>query len=425
MSSNPKIMRRSVIWNSLSGMINAGQSALILIFIAHFYDPEIAGVFVIGYALANLMFTMAKYGMRNYQVTDVGFQYSFKDYRTSRFLTVGVTVLIAIGYVLLKMASGTYSPEKGLSVFLLCLWKLIDSVEDVYYGMYQQRGRLDISGFYYTIRLLFSTFLFCVLLLFKLPFQLVITVVFVISSLSAAFCIAFSAKLMDKEEKMPPASGKSQIKDLLIKCFPLFLGYSLAVYVGNLPKYLIDDYLSESVQAVFGYIMMPAFLIQVLSQFIYQPMIKGMGDIWQKRDFSSFSRMVLKQYAVVAMITGIVILGGALVGLPVLSFVYNADLLPYKWEFLVLLLGGGFFALCSFMAIPLITMRVQNLVAIGYAGAAILGLVLGKLFVTNWGMMGAAMLYCLINFSIAGFYTICFLLVISLRKNGQSRERWL
>ena len=40
------------------------------------------GVFTIAYAIGNLMMTIGKYGMRNFQATDVNEKYSYKEYET-------------------------------------------------------------------------------------------------------------------------------------------------------------------------------------------------------------------------------------------------------------------------------------------------------------------------------------------------------
>lgn len=69
--------RRAYIWNTASGIISAVQSAVILIFISRFLGVVEAGTFAIAYAIANLVGVFAKYGVRNFQVTDMEEQFTF------------------------------------------------------------------------------------------------------------------------------------------------------------------------------------------------------------------------------------------------------------------------------------------------------------------------------------------------------------
>ena len=70
----------AAFWNTISGLINAGQSAVILIFISRYLGQSAAGIFSIAYALGNLFSTMGKYGVRNFQVTDVKEVFLFHEY---------------------------------------------------------------------------------------------------------------------------------------------------------------------------------------------------------------------------------------------------------------------------------------------------------------------------------------------------------
>ena len=198
------------------------------------------------------------------------------------------------------------------------------------------------------------------------------------------------------------------MRHILRVCLPLFVGTTLSIFVGNSPKYMIDWYMDEGTQAIFGYIMMPAFVIMVLNQFIYQPIIRGLGELWQSGNRPQFVRRVMLQYLVVFAVTLLVIAGGYFAGIPLLSLLYNIDLAPYKTEFILLLLGGGIYALVNFIMVPLTAMRFQNCIPFGFAGAAVLSVALGSVFVPSRGIFGAACLYLAINLMLAIYLSGCF-----------------
>ena len=159
-----KVVRDGYLWNSASGMVNAVQSVIILIFITRFAGIEEAGVFSIAYAVGVLLQMFATYGVGNFQITDVKEKYSFSDYFWNRSITVLVSLALLSLYCALKTLYGDYSAEKTLIVLLIGAWKLIDSMENVFYAMFQQKGRLDIGAKCYTIRMTASMVLYCALL---------------------------------------------------------------------------------------------------------------------------------------------------------------------------------------------------------------------------------------------------------------------
>jgi len=400
------ITRRAFIWNTVSGMINAGQSAIILIFITHFLTQTDAGLFTIAYALANLFSTMGKYGVRNYQVTDVQEKSRFGDYLRARLYTTFGAMGVMLVYLVVQRAMGVYSMEKIWIIVVICLWKMIDAVEDVYYGMYQQKGRLDIGAKYYSLRLIASTAVLCALVFLKVP---LLTASLIATLVSAALAVLLIRATIAPFKVSSRGNSGSSVRQILKVCLPLFIGTTLSIFVGNSPKYMIDWYMDEGTQAIFGYIMMPAFVIMVLNQFIYQPIIRGLGELWQSGERKRFVRRVLQQYLVVLGVTLVVILGGYVLGIPVLSLLYNADLAPYKLEFILLLLGGGIYALVTFIMVPITAMRFQKCIPFGFIGAAVLSVALGTWIVPAHGIIGAAWLYVILNLILAVYLTCCFL----------------
>lgn len=410
---NKKITIRGGLWNTASGMINAGQSAVILIFISACMGIEAAGVFSIAYAVANLLMTVAKYGIRNYQVTDVAEKYTFQEYLVMRMVTVTGTFIFLLFYLWYKCQFGGYSLEKAVVVCLIVVWKFIDAMEDVYYGMYQQRGRLDIGAKAYTIRLLFSTLVYCVLIVAGCAMSTATGIMLLLSVVCACAVIRHSiSNFAIADMKVTPKN----VLRLLYEGLPLCIGTSLSIYIGNLPKYLIDSYMDEKVQAYFGFIMMPAFVIVVLNNFIYQPIIRGLAEFWENGQKKQFKRRILKQYMIVLGLTGIVVVAGAFLGIPVLSFLYSVDLFAYKLEFIILLMGGGLYALASFIMVPITIIRFQKCIAIGFVLASAVSLLLGRYLVIHYGIFGASVLYLFINAFIAAYLTICLIGKMNLRR---------
>lgn len=411
---NPNNSRRSsVLWNAVGGMMNAGQSAIILIFISYRLGLKIAGIVTIAYAVANLFLSIGKYGIRNYQVTDVKDNFTFGDYFYSRCITTSIAFILFLAYLVYALTFGGYSSEKTFILFEVTFLKLIDAFEDVYIGRYQQVGRFDVGAKIMAVRMILSSAVISIFVLAGLEIYLSLLGGIFVSLILDFYFIRHTLSIANAEI-LPIRNEK--VKKLLKTCMPLCIGTTLSIYIGNVPKYMIDAYMSEEIQAIFGYIMMPVFVIMLLNQFIYQPMVKGLGDLWDNRDFHSFKKSIIKQCLIVVGLTFIVIIGGLLLGLPVLGMMYNVNLSAYKSEFFVLLLGGSFYALAYYLNVPITTIRRQNYIAYGYGITTVLSIIFGRQLVLSNGMMGAAMLYLGVN----AFLVIAYILVLV---TGISKEK--
>ena len=108
------IERDSYLWNMFGSMLNAFQSVIFLVVLTRIVDLKESGFFVIAYANANLFLNIGKYGMRNFQVSDVNDQFSFKEYKYSRFITTFLMIIVSIIYVVIVGHLNEYSHEKSM-----------------------------------------------------------------------------------------------------------------------------------------------------------------------------------------------------------------------------------------------------------------------------------------------------------------------
>lgn len=404
--------RRAYIWNTASGVISAAQSAVILIFISRYLGVVEAGTFTIAYAIANLIGVFAKYGVRNYQVTDIEGRYSFLTYFLARVVSIIGSIAFLAVYLLMQIGWQKYTLKKAVVVLLVCVWKLIDAMEDVFIGAYQGKGKLSVGARYYTLRLLLSTGMYCGLIAcgFSLVYATVLTV-----CISVFVCICFCGVSVRKFDMPDHSLQWKSLGSLLKVCLPLCIGATLANYIGNAPKYTIDQHMDDASQAYFGYIMMPAFVILLFSNFIYQPLVRDLGVLWEEGKPDKFLHMVFRQFAVVLGFTVMAVIAGAGIGLPVLSFIYGVDLLFLKREFLLLMAGGGAYALVSYLMVILTTVRMQNQLAGGFIIAAFLYYMLGGVFVSRWDVLGVVLLYLILNVILVLGFTACILIKVRRR----------
>lgn len=384
------IERDSYIWNMAGSMLAAFQSVVMLMILTRTLGLREAGIFTIAFANANLFLSLGKYGMRYFQVSDVKEQFSFTEYKCSRWLTTALMILVSVGYTFVMQRKNAYSTEKTMVIIWMCLLKTIDAVEDVYHGLYQQKNRLDMAGKELTLRMALTIIVFAVGLII---YRNLLTSVIIATLVSLVLFFVFN-RWMYAEFLQDTGKIQRESVCLLLKlCFPLFIGAFLSFYIGNAPKYAIDATLTDELQACYGFIAMPVFVIGLLNSFIFNPIIYRLSVLWGEGKVKSFVQAIVRQVGIIMVITIVCMLGAWLLGIPVLSWLYNTDLTPYKTELLILLLGGGFLGLSGFLNTINTIIRQQRLLMWGYGIVSIMAYLFSNRVVEEYEMYGAAMLY--------------------------------
>lgn len=391
--SEENIERDSYIWNMAGSMLMAFQSVIMLMILTRTLGLVEAGVFTIAYANANLFLTIGKYGMRYFQVSDVKNQFTFAEYRLSRVVTSAAMIAVSVACTLYAAVSNGYTAEKTQVILWMCLFKVVDVIEDVYHGLYQRKNRLDVASKILTLRMILTIIVFGLGLVILRDLLLSLIIATILTTLLFILSIRWTySGIQIGNERVE----KRNILLLLKVCFPLFAGSFLSFYIGNAPKYAIDARLTDELQACYGFIAMPVFVIGLLNNFIFNPMLFHISVLWNEKKVKAFVLKTIFQTGVVALITIVCIAGAWLLGIPVLSWLYNTDLGSYKAELLILLLGGGFLGLSGLLNAVITIIRYQKSLMWGYAVMAVLAYFLSDRIVRQYGMMGAAVLYTIL-----------------------------
>lgn len=405
-----KPLKDSYVWNAVAGILNASQSVIMLIVITRTNGLYDAGVFSIAYAIANLTLTLGQYGMRSYQVTDVNENYSINDYFTSRIITCFAMVIAGIGYPLYGILILDYSIDKFIVVILVCLWKAIDALEDVFHGWFQQQNRLDVASKALCIRLAIGILVYIVLILL---FKDLIIATLACTCVSYVVFFLLNHFAVHEFGKVNIHFDFLRLKKLLLVCFPLCAGAFFSIYIANAPKYVIDANMTDEMQAYFNFIFMPVFVITMLSGFIYAPIITQLAKALNNKDNKKFNKIIYSQCISIVLIVFIAIIVAYFIGIPVLSWLYATDLDNYKFELCILMLGGGFSAFSGFFSIVVTSMHAQHLLLIGYLVVATLAKLLSSFFVTKYEILGAVVLYDILMGLLAFFF--CIIMIVKIK----------
>ncbi len=414
------IARSSYAWNTASGMLFAMQSAILLIFITRTNGLEDAGVFSIAYAISSLMYYIGEFGVRKYQITDINEKASFRDYHTHRVVTCVLAILFSVIYAGRGLFIGLYSTNKFWVIIVVCCMKAVEAYSDVYFSRFQQKGRLDVAAKTNTFRIVASLILCIVTLIFTQNLLLAMIVWLV----TAIIGFLMSSILVAPEFcKIEINFSKNKFFFISRECLPLFLGNFLLLYVGNAPKYAIDACMTDSDQACFNFIFMPVFVIGLLANFIFNPILVDLTKAWNGGDIKKFKSMIVRQLYIIGGITMLAVAVALTIGGPILGILYNTDLHSYKASLTVLMIGGGMLALANFLTVIITVIRGQKHLMIGYISVALIAKLLSNIVVKKYEIMGASILYTVLMTLISVFFVIIFLVCVKNRITKFKKEK--
>ena len=395
------VKRSSYVWNMISTLVFACQSAGLLIIIARACGQSDAGVFSISYSVASMMAFIGEYGVRKYQASDVSEECSFSDYAAHRVITCLLMMAASLAYGLYGRIAIGYTADKFTVMMLICYIKVVESVHDLFYSRFQQLHRLDISAKTACFRTVIGIIIYAAALILTKDL-LISTVIWAAAvTLSALLALVVTApEYCDFSVRPRP----ERIRKIFLDCFPLFVGLFLLMYIGNAPKYAIDATLTDELQAKYTYIFMPVFVIGLFANFVFNPLIVELADAWDGRKYDAFLKIVFRQVLVIGSLTVLAILVALTIGCPVLGILYDTNLADLKIELAILMVGGGMLAMANFISVIATIVREQKCLVPGYFLVSLLALLFARRMVAAYGLMGASCLYTILLTALTAYF---------------------
>ena len=319
MKRNFALSRSGPFWNALGSIMYGANSVLLLTAVNRFLGVEASGVFGIAFTTSQLLWIVGIFGVGQFQMTDYREQYSFSAYFKTKIISC---LIMAVCAVFTCLGLG-FSREKSILTLLLTVYMMAHAVSDLFQNRFFQLDRLDLSGKCLFYRTLFSL-IFFVLALWLTRNLIISAAILALANISALFL--FSYFPCKKFLPVPSAVPRTEIFSLVKACMPLFISTFLMNYLMQLPKYAIEKQNSDVMQGIFNMIFMPAQVINLISSFIYRPMLKPLSNAISSGDKKTAVYLIGRQFAIIGGFTLVCCLGAWLCGVEVLGWFYGADL---------------------------------------------------------------------------------------------------
>ncbi|WP_314129782.1 lipopolysaccharide biosynthesis protein [Schaalia odontolytica] len=363
------------------------------------------GLFTLALAIGQQYQTVGLYEVRTFHVTDVRRRFDFGTYLSTRLLTCLVMVALITYH---SWNASTHDPYPAFTVIAaMALLRIFDAFEDVYYSEFQRSGRLDIAGKACFARIFTTTLLWSGLYWFSQDLLLSTLVTFALTCVVLVVAYGLPARGVFS---LLPSLNIRGITGILWECLPLFIAAFLNQYLANAPRFAIHASLGDEELGVFAIIYMPAVAINMLSLFVFRPLLTRMAMRWTERKQGEFFSIVRRgllttagAFAVVATVTYVI-------GAPLLTLVFGTDVSGYVGELMVLVLAGALNAAGVILYYALATMRRLRAVLVAYVAAGATAYVIAPLLTNSHAMMGASLAYAATMGLLAILFTI-FMLV--------------
>lgn len=397
--------KRNFIWNALGLTFNSFNSLFFLIIVELINGLDIAGIFTYAFSLCCLFYALSIYYNRTFQVSDKHNRFSFSDYLTARIILSVVSLILIVVFSLISQFDG----YKILVIFLIMLFRVVESISDCFYGFIQKKGDLYKTGISLTLKAVIGLAGFLVLdlitgnLLFSIVSLIVINLIFF-------WCYDFKNYRKLTNEKIN--FELKNVCKIIKKCFPVFVFSALSIYLANCQKYVMTYYEPNDMQTIFGILIMPATVLSLLGSYLINPFINNLTDLFQEKKIADFVRKTTKILAGLILMGLLVLIFLAVVGIPIINFIYQLHLDEYWFEFILILVASIFYAVAMVVSSFLTILKENSRQSIIYFIVSIIATIMSIVLIISNGVRGAVFAFLLTGVLLSMCYIALFIVKI-------------
>ena len=316
-------IKSNMLWNAAGSLIYLVSQWLVTVLVTRFYGYADAGILSLAMSITATFQTIALFGIRNYQVSDIENKYSDGCYMTLR----GMTSLAAFVLCAAFSALNDYSAGQLLAIIWFMLFRLAEDYSDAIYGIVQKNGRLDIAGKGFAIKgaLTLAVFLAAYFLGESLN-----TALLTMAAASWASTLLFDLPAARRVHRFGLLDDLRKSVLLCRETLPLcvYLFFSSAVSV--IPKYILEKMTDEATLGAYSSIFAPAVILCAASGYIYTPFIGTFAEAFSQRRSGEFLRAAVRISLAITGLSLLALAASLVLGDTALELVFGESILQYS-----------------------------------------------------------------------------------------------
>jgi O-antigen/teichoic acid export membrane protein len=397
--SEPLSLRANFSWTFIGSAVYGGSQWGILIVLAKLTTPEAVGRFALGLAVCAPVIMFTGLDLGSVQATDARREYSFADYLSLRLV---MTMLALAIIAIIGLVSG-YGRETAIVVLLVGLSKAVEAISDIYYGLFQQRERMD--------RMAISRMIKGPLSLLALGSMVYFThsiawgVVGLVAAWTALLLFydipnghAIQRNSVPDQGDSTPAEARFHLSrhlptlwELAWLAAPLGIVMTLISLNTNIPRYAIERYLGERDLGIFAAM---AYLI-VAGQMVVGALglstSPRLAQHYADKNEKAFRGLLLK-LTLIGVIIGLAGIAVALLGgKALLTLLYKPEYADHSDVFVWIMIAGGIGYTSEFLGYVMTAVRLLKVRAILSIVVVTSTAVASWILIPSFGLVGGAM----------------------------------
>lgn len=354
---SPLSLRANFSWTFVGNVIFAASQWGMLVVLTKLGSPEMVGQFALGLAITVPIMSFATLKTRLVQATDAKREYEFADYFGLRLITTSLALLIIAGIALLT----DYQIETRLVILAVGVAKAFESISDVFYGLLQQRERMD--------RIAKSMMIRGPLSLAALGIGTYLTGsaiggVVGLASASALVLVLYdvrSVALMlpepddmvsdegDQRSVVRPNWEMRTLVSLAWLSLPLGMVLALESLVTSIPRYFIAEHQGEYALGIFApmaYVKRAGNIVAIALGLSASPRL---AKYYAEGKVKAYRGLLLKLVGVGVLLGGAGVLVAVVFGREILTILYRPEYAEYQDVFVMLMVAAGIAYVATFL----------------------------------------------------------------------------
>lgn len=333
-------------------------------------------------SLSQTFGTIALYGIRNYQVSDINREFDDNAYIISRIYTSIVAALLCTLFVL----SNNFDKFQVTCILMYMIFRISESITDVYHGVDQLNMRMDYIGISFIIKGLVTSISFILIIWITKDLTLGILSLIITSYIVLVLYDQRKSSRFYEKKKIT----SEVIRDLLVKCFPLaFYSFLFTTYT-TIPRYFLEKILGNGLLGIYASIALPVIIVQTLASYIFTPFITIFATSWNKGDYKGFKKLFKQIFLILAIISIAAIIGTLLVGNFGLRLLFGEEILKYSSLLIPLVWCTILTSFLWFISAIIIVIRELKVLLTSGLIAVFICLIGSSYLITVFGLNGAS-----------------------------------
>lgn len=390
-------LRENFSWTLLGNVVYSGSQWLILVVLARLGSAQLVGEFTLAVAICGPLFMFANLQLRTVQATDARHRFDVSDYLGLRSVCV-IGALIFLG---LLVAILPYSWDVAAVILAFGAAKAAESMSDVFYGVVQQRERMNHIAVSQIVRGFGAVAVVALLLWLEVGLAKAVTGIALVWLLVAGTYDLSSARRLVRsgdegkgDASLRPNLEREKLRSLLYLALPLGLAVLATSLITNMPRYFVDFVLDTEALGYFGaisFLGVGAIRIAAALSHAVKPRLAKL----YVESSNEFAHLLRRLVTICGVGGAVGVLGAWLVGDWVLGVIYGSEYAAYQATLVWVAAGVAFQLVSSMVNAALQAIREFALILKISLATLVIVAAAGWPLVVRYGVTGAGMVVAL------------------------------